>query len=278
MNFRRIAIVGLGMMGGSLAAACRKRFPQAAILGVSRDPQALRTAVRKRWISAGTRDLRVGISHADLVVLCTPVDVLPEYLRKLDRWARPGTLVTDLGSVKSPLLKQIRKKKWKRIRFVSAHPMVGSHIRGLEAASSGIFEKGYCFLIREKGCDPRAFRAVRGFWKKIAGEVRETSVLRHDRLTAEISHLPHLTAVALMRAVDQRSLPFGASGFRDTTRVAQGHPSIWAPILLGNRRALLALLRALGSELRRLGGVLRAGDRRRLERILRETAGRRGQI
>ena len=135
---KKIAIVGLGLMGGSLAAVCRKKFPKSRVVGITRRRSAIRGAIRKKWIHEGSTDLKRGIADADLIVLCTPIDTLPGLLEKVDRAAKPGAVVTDVGSFKSNIVRQIRKKNWKRIRFISAHPMMGSHEKGFSAARTNL--------------------------------------------------------------------------------------------------------------------------------------------
>ncbi|MFA7002300.1 MAG: prephenate dehydrogenase/arogenate dehydrogenase family protein, partial [Candidatus Omnitrophota bacterium] len=124
-----VAIIGLGLMGGSLAAAVRRKIPKVRVLGISRNRAALRDALRKGWVHEAARTLEAGIPRADFVVLCTPVDTLRASLAKIDRWAKKGTVVTDVGSVKGDVLRWTPKTGFRNIRFIGAHPMAGSHAR-----------------------------------------------------------------------------------------------------------------------------------------------------
>lgn len=239
---KTIAIVGLGLMGGSLAARCRRQFPKARIIGISRNRRAIRLALKKKWIHQGTHQLKQGIQKADLIVLCTPVDTLLPLLQKIDSLAAQKVLVTDVGSTKHQILSVIQRKKWKKVSFVGAHPMVGSHARGMEAAQPHLYDAGFTFVIRDKKEESKSFKAIRLFWKKITPKVFEVSSKDHDKIVSEISHLPHVLAVCLMLAVPKKALSFAACGFRDMTRLAEGHPSIWLPILQSNRQSIAQAL------------------------------------
>lgn len=237
-------------MGGSLAAACRKSFPQSRITGVSRDPKALKLALKRKWVHAATEDLCEGTFATDLIVLCTPVDTLKNMLSKIDVFARRGTLVTDVGSVKGDIQRWADKKKFKNIQFIGAHPLVGSHDRGLEAARPDLYGKGFTFLTRTPAQNSKSVSSVLSFWKMITPRVFTVTPEAHDQITAEISHLPHLAAFCLSLTPHTQSLKFAGTGFLDTTRVAQGHPSVWVPIFMANRRAVLAVLTGFEAQLK----------------------------
>ncbi len=278
MKFKTIAIVGLGLMGGSLAACCRKKFPKSRIVGISRNPQAVSGALKKKWIHQGTSRIDQGIRDADFIILCTPVDTLPSLLKLCDRFAKPGTLVTDVGSVKEGICTFFKKEKWKNISFVGAHPMVGSHERGIHAARPDLYNQGIVFLNRTQKVKESDFQTFRTFWKKTGAYVAEINPELHDRIVAEISHLPHLAAVSLILTAQQKNFSFAGSGFRDTTRIAQGDPSIWVPILLANRKNISEALKRFEKQLSALRRVIESNKRKPLERILRQAMVRRKEI
>ncbi len=271
MKFKTIAVVGLGLMGGSLAAACRKKFPQSRILGVSRNASALRLALRNKWIHQGSSDLSIAKS-ADLIILCTPVDTLKSFLSRLDKIAKPGALVMDVGSVKGSIVGWAARQRFKNIRFVGAHPMAGSHVKGIEAASAHLYEKSLVFLVPVSRSNAQALKEAKLFWKKITGRVVEIEAGAHDRVVSEISHLPHAIAVGLVLAVSKTSLPFVASGFRDTTRIAQGHPSIWLPIFQTNRKAVVRSLNAFEGQLKKIKLAINSKNGRALKQLLAQAA------
>ncbi len=278
MKFKTIAIVGLGLMGGSLAATCRRKFSEAHIIGVSRNPKSLQWALKKKWIHKGTSSLAEGIANADLVVLCSPVDTFGPMLVAIDKMAARGTLVTDVGSVKKEILKFVGKRQLKRIQFVGAHPMVGSHRQGIQAADPFLYDEGMTFVIRDRGTLTRSFSRAEHFWKKISHHTIRVSAEEHDRIVSEISHLPHAIAVCLMQTVRKNYLSFAGSGFRDVTRVALGDASIWEPILRANQSKVRRALKAFRRRLDTLDRFLAKHDGKNLRKYLFEAARRRKQI
>ncbi len=264
-------------MGASLAAACRKKFPSARVVGITRNQKARAFALRKKWVHYATSDLNEGILSADLVILCTPLDTFPALLAKIDKIAGPGTVVTDVGSVKGEIGRWTAQKRFKNIRFVGAHPMVGSHERGAQAARPDLYKHGFTLVIRSKKVDTRSYQKALSFWRKISPKVFEMTSEEHDRITGEISHLPHAVAVCLMLSVAADSQNFAASGFADTTRIAQSHSSIWAPIFRANRAAVLKALKTFENRLKGFKQALR-GKGPELAAILERAAKKRGQI
>lgn len=267
-----IAIVGLGLMGGSLAAAVRKRFPSAKVIGISRSRRALGLAKKRGWIHQGFSEINKESAEADLIILCTPVDVFPATLGLLERVCRPGTVVTDVGSVKGELLRWYGSRKWNKISWVSAHPMVGSHERGIDAVRPGLYSQGYTFLIRGKAGSLKAYSRVRSFWKKISARVIEISAAEHDRIVAGISHVPHAVAAALVLGTRKEIVKFASTGFKDTTRIAAGDPSIWVPILISNRKEAIKSLAAFEKNLHALRKAIVKKSRKRLRDLLARAA------
>lgn len=271
-------MIGLGLMGGSLAARSRRQFPKAKIIGVTRSRTALAQARRKGWIHEGTHDLRRAVRPADLIVLCTPVNTFPKILTLLEQYAKPGTLVTDVGSVKGPILKWVESRQWKRIHFVGAHPMVGSHKQGIQAGRPELYDQGFTFLVRGRKTHPPSYAAIKNFWRKITSRVIEISAEGHDKIAGQISHLPHAVAACLVLAAQKKSLRFAASGFRDTTRIALGDASVWVPIFHLNRNALVKSMNLFEKKFKQFRRALHAGNDGPLRRILNQAALLRKQI
>ena len=267
------AVIGLGLMGGSLAQAIRRRIPDARVIGISRSPASLRTAKTKRFIHEGTSDLRSGIQNADFIILCTPVDIISKLLRHIDRWARPGTIVTDVGSAKAEIVR--RAGVLKRIHFVGSHPMAGSHRAGLAEARADLFENAFVFVTPDARTHRQSLKGVQVFWKRLKSRVVTLAPNRHDQIVSEISHLPHAVAFLLMRAASSPSLHFAASGFRDMTRIAQSDPHLWTPILLQNRKFLIPSLKSLEKQISSLRRLLQRRADHSLFRLLSQAQGKR---
>lgn len=276
--FKKIVIIGLGLMGGSLAAACRKEFPKARIVGVTRNRKALALARRKKWVHEGTDDISRGASGADLVVICTPVDTYLAILKKMDKVVRDGALVMDIGSVKGEVHKVIDRKKWKMLSFVGAHPMVGSHERGIEAACPSLYKEGAVILTRTKKTCPESYRMARKFWARLSKKTVRLNPELHDKLISEISHLPHAVAVCLVQMASKEALPLAAKGFRDTTRIAASASSVWLPIFSANKKHITKDLSRFETELKRFKKLLRNSDPSALKRYLDATRKRRQSI
>lgn len=247
---RKITIIGLGLMGGSLAAACKKKFPRATICGVTRNRTALNYAFRRQWIDQATLHLDLGVKDADLIVLCTPVDTLLPYLRKIDRFCKKGALVTDVGSVKALLQKKINSRKWKNLSFVSCHPMVGSHERGIQAVDPSLYQGGLLILIRDSRTCAASFNKIKKFWGHFSQKLVTLTPDLHDKLIGEISHLPHAVSACLVRAVSPQAMAYASAGFRDVTRIAASSSSIWQPIFKANRSVILKGLKRFERELK----------------------------
>lgn len=256
-------------MGGSLAAASRKVFPKTRILGISRDSSSVREAVSKKWIHAGGSDLENLIPACDLVVLCTPVDTLKTLLKKIDSFAQPGTLVTDVGSVKGEICAWAGKQKFLNIIFVGAHPMAGSHNRGIQAACAELYAGQLTFIIKGQGS---AYQTVKNFWSRVSGRVIEIGAAQHDKIAAEISHLPHAVAACLVNSAASKSIPFAAKGFLDSTRIAQADSSIWIPIFLANRREVLKSLSAFEENIKTFKKALSGRQISRLQAFLKQSS------
>ncbi len=285
-----IVIIGLGLIGGSLAARCRKAFPHAKIMGVTRNKSALQKAKKRGWIHEGFQDLRFFPPKADpplagghslrpqndaIVILCTPVDTFKNLLLQLERFAPTGTMVTDAGSVKGFLAEWADSKRWRRIQFVGAHPMAGSHEKGLDAARPSLFDRALIFITPGKRVSPQAFKKVKKFWGKISKRTLVISPELHDRLTAEISHFPHLLAALLVTSASSKALGVAASGFLDTTRIAQGDADLWTPILLENRKEMTRVLKNFERGLKRVQKILQGNDSSGLRGLLKRAQTRR---
>jgi prephenate dehydrogenase len=268
----------MGLMGGSLAAACRKKFPEARIVGISRSREALALAREKKWAHEVTSDVRLGAQGADLIVLCTPVDTFLPYLKVIDTVCAKGALVMDVGSVKASVLKEVNSRKWKNLSFVGCHPMVGSHRRGIQAVNPALYNKGLVLLTRDRKTCPCSYKAAKKFWKGFASNIVELTPEVHDKLVGEVSHLPHAIAACLMHMASVPALKIASTGFRDTTRIAASASSIWQPIFSLNRKVMVDVLNRFEGELRIFKKLLQARNPGKLVRFLDQAQRKRQSI
>lgn len=275
MARKTFLIIGLGLMGGSLALTLRRRFPNARVIGVSRRLSTIQLAKRKRLIHQGFVALEPAVARADYVFVCTPVDTIPQFLASVDRLSRPGTIVTDVGSTKQSIVRWAERRSFKQIHFIGSHPLAGSHETGLKHASEHLYRNALVFLTPTSKTDRSAFKRIASIWRSVGAKPVICSPERHDQIASQISHLPHAVASVLVRSVSPQFLRYGSSGFLDTTRVAQGSPELWTPIFLANRANLARDLKRFQSMIERLIRLLRAGSQKEIAAFLKSASQRR---
>lgn len=258
--FRTVAIVGVGLIGGSLGLALRRRGLARSVVGVGRRQASLDRAVAAGAVDRATLDIRQGVSEADLVVLATPVGAMLDLARAAADAMPQGALMTDVGSTKARLVQGIEEIAGTRLQYVGSHPMAGSEKRGVEEAAAGLFDEALCFVTPTPRTAPRALAAVSELWQRVGARVRCLAPAVHDRLLAAASHLPHLVAAALVNATAPDALACAGPGFRDSTRVASGDPRMWADVCLQNREWLLEAMARLEQEVRTVRRILTAAE------------------
>ena len=271
-------IIGLGLIGGSLALALRKRFPNTRVLGVSREERKIALAKKRKLIQDGSTVLSKMVPSADLIFVCSPVDTIPKIISAIDRWAKPGTIVTDVGSTKEEIVRAVDSKRLKRVHFVGSHPLAGSHLTGIGHARADLFKGSFVFVTPTSRTNRQALRAVSSLWKKLGTSVCVLSPKQHDQIVSQISHLPHAVASLLVQSVDSKSLRFSGSGFRDTTRIAQGDPRLWTPIFLSNKTNLIRDLRRLKQAMETLLSTLKKRTPTSLTHFLKAASSKRAKI
>jgi prephenate dehydrogenase len=273
MDFSKVAVLGGGLLGGSLALALRERFPGLPVSLWARRAATVELA-RGRGIQDATGQLSTALEGADLVVLSTPVGAMATVLLAAQSAGlSPEALITDVGSVKvAPhrCLKPILDRS--KGRFIGSHPMAGSELTGIGAAEASLFEGAACLLTDEDGVGEPWTSRLQRFWEAAGCRVSWMAAEAHDALVARISHFPHLMAavaakVALENPADGR---FGGGGLRDTTRVAGGDPSMWAEIVTENRDALRGVLSHGIKEMSEMLAMLEAGEQEALRRWLED--------
>lgn len=264
-----LAIVGVGLIGGSIAAAVKQRGCVHKVIGVGRQPARLEGARQRGWLDAVTDDLAGAAREADLLVFCTPVSQIVEGVRTAAAACRPGTLLTDVGSVKGTICRELEQQPLPDgIEFVGSHPLAGSEKQGFEFADSELFRGRVCVVTPTARTSPAASARAARFWRALESRVVEMSPQAHDHALAETSHFPHLAAAVLATTLCPEHRQFAASGFRDTTRIASGDPDLWANILLQNTPEVLASLDKYASNLQNFRQALADGDATRLRRLL----------
>lgn len=235
-------IVGVGLLGGSLALAFRKRglFPH--IVGVGRNPQRLQMAVQQKLIDEACTSVERAARQADWIFVCTPVDQIASHVARMIPYAQPGTIVTDVGSVKGPICHALARYARGDVVFVGSHPIAGSEKQGFENSYADLFDGKPCVITPLPAHDATAVDAVESLWRRLGMSVTRASPEEHDEILATTSHLPHFLASILASLVPPQWYPFTGTGFRDTTRVACGDAQLWTAIFMQNREQLLNVL------------------------------------
>ena len=270
MTPRTLAIVGVGLIGGSIALAARARGVAQRIVGVGRNPESLERAQQRHIIDAWSTDLGEVAATAQIIVFCTPVDQVIEQVVTAAGRCEPGTLLTDAGSTKAVIVRTLERRLPAGTRFVGSHPLAGSEKRGYEHAEPRLFEGRMVVVTPVGKTDLEAAQQVAAFWQALGGHVIEMSPEDHDRALALTSHVPHLLAAVLAGVLPAKLHHLTAGGFRDTTRVAAGDPSVWTGIFLSNRQAILEALASFEVGLDRFRTALDAGDRAAIDALLLE--------
>jgi cyclohexadieny/prephenate dehydrogenase len=269
--FERIAVVGLGLLGGSVAGGARARRLAGTVVGISRGSETLERARRRGVIDEGTTDAAEGALGADLVVLATPVFAMAPTLERLAPGLRPGTIVTDVGSVKAELAETLPGLLPPGVAYVGSHPMAGSHQTGLDHARPDLCEGAACIVTPTAAASPKEVARVEAFWSALGARVLRRDPAAHDAEVAWISHAPHAVAFAFAHALAEApaaSAELRGTGFRDFTRIAASDPELWADILVTNRKALAGPLQAQARHLEGLARALEAADTETVHRFL----------
>lgn len=269
---QRLAIVGVGLLGGSIALAARAHGMAREIVGIGRDRVRLEPALRAGAVDRVTTDVADGVRDADVVVLAATVEANHQLLAAAWPATGPATVITDVGSTKRGIVAAAERLARAVPRaFVGSHPMAGSEKSGYAVARADLFQGATVIVTPTETSEPRAVKGVTALWEALGARVSALDPETHDRVVAAISHLPHVAAWALVDAVarfEPSALAFAARGFKDTTRIAAADPAMWTEILVGNRDALAASLAAFRRALDELEQLVGDGDRERIAALL----------
>lgn len=255
-----VAIIGVGLIGGSIGLALRAKGGAARVVGIGRDASRLEEAVRLGAIDAYETDLARGVAGAEVAVVCTPVTRIVEDILAAARAGPDSILVTDAGSTKARIVEGVERDPRGRACFVGAHPIAGSEKQGAAAARADLFEGRSCVLTPTSSTPPDRLERARSFWSGLGCRVFEVDPVGHDERLALTSHLPHAVAAALAASIPPELLPLAAGAYRDGTRVAEADAALWAAIFLENRGPLLEALDRFGARLAEFRARVEADD------------------
>ncbi len=263
----RLALVGVGLIGGSIARAAREYGVARSIVATARSE-----ATRKRVVELGIVDQVVAtnaeaVKDADLVIVCIPVGASGPVAAEIAASLKPGAIVSDVGSVKSQVLKDMAPHLPKGVHLIPAHPVAGTENSGPDSGFPELFVNRWCILTPPEGADAQAVERLRAFWSALGANVEIMTAEHHDMVLAITSHLPHLIAYTIVGTAEEFSqvsrsevLKFSAGGFRDFTRIAASDPTMWRDVFLYNKDAVLEMLAQFNEDLAKLTRAMRRGD------------------
>ncbi len=277
-DLKRTTVIGLGLLGGSITLSVLRSFPGTKVTGYTH-----RASTRKkaRQLLPGTEivdDIEQSVADADLVILATPIRAFEETIRQI-RYALPtGCIVTDVGSTKLwPHRWATRLLPW-NVPYVGSHPIAGSEQRGVEFARDDLFDGAMCILTKNRSTHLKAVETLRQFWLQLGCFVKLMTPSKHDITFANISHLPHVVASALINANDSETLKFAGKGFIDTSRIASGPANIWADILLTNSKNTAKGIDKIIAELLKIKKAVVTGNEKQTEKLLEMARARRAEL
>jgi prephenate dehydrogenase len=269
-TWETVAILGVGLLGGSIGLALRRRGLARHVVGIGRSLTNLQVAADRGAVSATTTSLPQGVAEAELTIVCTPVGEIAGHVRQVAAACPAGALITDVGSIKSQIVSELDGSLPRGVRFVGSHPLAGSEKGGAGAASETLFEGRTVVVTPTERTAEADRQTLVEFWTSLGARVVIDTAQRHDQTLASTSHLPHLLASALAAATPREQLPLTATGWADTTRIAAGDPELWQQILLGNRQPVLEALSRFELLLSEMKAAITAESASKLKEFLAE--------
>ena len=266
-RFDTLVVVGVGLLGGSVALAARQRGIVRRVIGVGRTAPRLEQARDARVLGDISTDLVAAAAQADLLIFAPPVISSVAGVREAATVCRPGTLITDGGSTKAHLCRELSAGLPNDTAFIGSHPLAGSEKQGWEHSRADLFDGRVCVVTPTETSRRDEIARLTAFWQAIGMSVVEMSPEAHDRALAQTSHVPHVVASALARTLADENRSLAATGFADTTRIAAGDPNVWVPILLDNRAAVLDSLDEFTTQVAALREALIRGDADEIRRL-----------
>ena len=286
-HFKKVTIVGVGLIGGSLGMILKKNGLAEQVVGVGRTVENLELAVKLEAIDRYEQDPEQAMPGTDLVVLATPIESYASHLKRWGPLLEEGTIVSDVGSVKGPLVEQAESLMPNGVHFVGAHPIAGKEKSGVGAATVDLYQQALCLLTPTPQTNPEALEKIRALWESAGSTVRLIDPFLHDWILGAVSHLPHITAFVLMNALsdlqqqtedDVNLFNFSGGGLRDTTRIAASSPEMWRDIFLWNKDNLVKMIESLEEHLKRMKSYIQQHDEAGVEHEIAKAREARQQL
>jgi prephenate dehydrogenase len=277
-DLKQVTVIGLGLLGGSIASGVLRCFSGVKVVGYAHRPATRTKAGQLAVATEIVESLEQSVCEADIVILATPISTFENIFSEISNALPDGCIVTDVGSTKVLPHRWAAGKLPNRVHYVGSHPVAGSEQRGVDFARDDLFDQAVCILTTTKKTNPQAVRKLERFWSKLGCLVKFMRPAEHDRIFANVSHVPHVTAAALTNATSGRELKFAGKGFMDTSRIASGPANIWADVLLTNIGNTSKGIDKVISELLELKSAIDSKNRGQVEKLLERARKKRAAL
>ena len=268
--FNKVTIIGVGLIGGSIGMALKKKRLAKEVIGLCHRRSTINLALRRKAIDKGTLNLKAAIKDADLIILATPIKSIIKLAHQIIKQMNNKCILTDVGSSKFEVVNTIERNLPNNIKFVPAHPLAGSEKKGVKFASSELFINSVCILTPTKKIDVRAMRIIRKLWQSLGAEVKILDPSEHDDIISFVSHLPHMLAFSLINSIPKKYLKFVTRGLQDSTRIAASDPLVWRDICLTNSNQIVKTIKIFELNLSRIKRLVRQKKARAILKIFQD--------
>jgi prephenate dehydrogenase len=278
VHFNKVTIIGVGLIGGSLAKVMKQKGIAGEVVGSGRSRGSLEQALKLGVIDRMEQSAAEAVKGADLVVLASPVGSFEQVLRDIGPSLKKGAILTDVGSVKGELVEKIESMLPAGVSYVPAHPVAGKETSGVAESLETLFHGAKCILTPTPGTDPQALEAVKSLWAAAGANIVLMDPDTHDHVFAAVSHLPHVAAYAMvcavaeLRAESENYINYTGGGFRDFTRIAASSPEMWRDICLMNRKNIVEMIERFQFALNKLKRAIRRSDGEKIEKMFRSAS------
>jgi len=269
--FNKVAIIGTGLIGGSIALDIKKNKLAGEVVGVSRHKRNISLAKKMHAIDKGSQDIFIA-KGADLVIFATPVETILSLAPRIAAIVDKNCIVTDVGSTKQKIASKLEKVF---LKYAGSHPMAGSEKHGVRNAKAGMLKDSLCLVTRDENTNKEAVRKITKLWSALGTKVLILSPAAHDKILSFVSHLPHAVAFSLISSVPKEYFKFSSSGLKDATRIAASEPELWADIFLTNRGNMLKSITVLENNLAGIKSAINNKNKHLLTRILKKASEKR---
>ena len=277
-KLKKISVVGMGLLGASVTLSIKRSLSGTLVVGYSHRRETRQKADEYGVADRVTETLDKCIENADIVILATPIQTFEDYFINIAPCLKAGAIVTDVGSTKTLPHRWASKHLPKGVHYVGSHPIAGSEKRGLEYARDDLLAGAACIITKTTGTHAESVAVLEKFWACLGCNVKVMTPAKHDKIFGMVSHLPHLTAMALVNASSQQDMQYAGKGFMDTTRVSSGPANVWADILMTNAATCVSGIDELVAQLKLVQKAIKSGDEKQVVKLLEKAAQKRAKM